>query len=114
MNDRVLAAERHDEVAVLSVLAPRLDASAAPRFRAEATEGTGNAMRVVLDLALVEFVDSTGLGALIGLMKSVAPTGVFVLAGAGRQVMKLLSATKLDRVFNIEPDLSHALSRARR
>ena len=114
MKAPVLTAERHDEVAVLSVLAPRLDAAAAPRFRAEATEATGDARRVVLDLALVEFVDSTGLGALIGLMKSVAPTGVFVLMGAGRQVMKLLSATKLDRVFNIEPDLSQALSRARR
>jgi anti-sigma B factor antagonist len=114
MNAPVLAAERHDEVAVLSVLAPRLDASAAPRFRAEASEATGDARRIVLDLAKVEFVDSTGLGALIGLMKSVAPTGVFVLAGAGRQVTKLLSATKLDRVLNMEPDLSQALSRARR
>lgn len=113
MSTHVLAASRHDEVAVLSVLAPRLDASAAPRFRAEATEATGNTGRVVLDLSKVEFVDSTGLGALIGLMKSVAPTGVLVLAGAGRQVMKLLSATKLDRVFNIEPDLGQALSRAR-
>jgi anti-anti-sigma regulatory factor len=32
----------------------------------------------------VEFVDSTRLGSLIGLMKSVAPTGVFVLTAAAR------------------------------
>lgn len=66
---------------------------------------------IVLDLAHVGFMDSTGLGTLVGALKRVKERGGdLALVGVGRPVMRLLSITGLDRVFSTYGTVEEALS----
>jgi anti-sigma B factor antagonist len=66
--------------------------------------------RVVVDLAGVVFMDSSGVGALVaGLKHARQAGGELRIAGAGRPVLTVLELTTLDRVLRPYPDVSAAL-----
>jgi anti-sigma B factor antagonist len=76
--------------------------------------------RVVLDLSNVTFMDSSGLGALLGGHRRARLLGGEVrLAAPSERVLEILRLTNLDRVFPLsltvaaaaEPDLSEAAVR---
>lgn len=89
---------------------PRLTAATAASFKDEvaALIDAGND-RLVLDFANVSFVDSSGLGALVGLLKKVGNRGEIVLCGLGDSVVQLFRITRMDRVFKSFPDRAQAL-----
>ncbi len=96
---------------VVHVDAPRIDAAAAihfkDRMREVTTSGHG---RVVLDLSRVEFLDSSGLGAVVSVMKQLGPDRRLDLAGLTPTVAKVFRLTRMDSVFRIHPDLDTALA----
>jgi anti-sigma B factor antagonist len=55
----------------------------------------------VVDLGAVEFVDSSGLGALVALLKQLSGRGELVICGARETVMSMFKLTRLDKVFQI-------------
>ena len=56
--------------------------------------------RIVVDLTEAPFVDSSGLGALIGGLKTARQAGGDLrIAGAGEQVLAVLGLTNLDRIL---------------
>ena len=58
--------------------------------------------RLVLDLARIEFMDSAGLGLLMGryrLLKSIG--GVLAISNANERVMKILRLAGMERFFEI-------------
>jgi len=68
------------------------------------------ATRLVLVLDEVTFMDSLGLGVLIGAHKRARVLqGSLVIVCTSRQVQNLLRATSLDRVFRVVDDLGDAL-----
>ncbi len=65
--------------------------------------------RLVLDLAQVSYVDSGGLGALVGVLTSTrAAGGDLRLAGPNERVSRVLKTTHLDRVFHIHATAEEA------
>ena len=56
-------------------------------------------MDIVIDLSSVEFVDSTGLGAIVRCLKEINGRGRLVLCGVNEMVLSLLKMTRLDDVF---------------
>ena len=63
----------------------RIDAAVAIRFKDAMREATGGgAPHVVLDLSEVEFIDSSGLGAIVAAMKQLGSTRRLDLAGLCR------------------------------
>ncbi|MEV6283677.1 anti-sigma factor antagonist [Kribbella sp. NPDC051770] len=61
---------------------------------------------IVVDLAEVEFMDSSGLGVLVGAHKeSLAHGGALVVVGPRPRIQKILRITKLDKVFTVYPTL---------
>jgi anti-sigma B factor antagonist len=65
--------------------------------------------RLAVDLAGVEFMDSTGLGVLIGGLKRCKEAGGSLALVAPREpVIKVLSITGLDKVFPIHETLEQA------
>lgn len=93
---------RAGEALVISVLETRLDAAVAIAFKElvrdlSATEGTP----VILDLAQVEFLDSSGLGAIVGVMKMLGADRPLEIAGPTAGVRKLFRLTRMDTVFKI-------------
>jgi anti-sigma B factor antagonist len=67
--------------------------------------------RLVLDLDGVTFMDSLGLGALIGAHKRARVfQGTLVIVCTSRPVLRILSATALDRVLTIVDSVDEALA----
>ena len=98
------------DVMVVTVEEARINAAGAVAFKdAVRAAAAGHDGRVVLDVSRVEFLDSSGLGALVAVMK-LMPGQRLELAGPGPVVMKVLTLTKMDKVFVIHPDLDAALA----
>lgn len=97
-----LQASDFGEIAVISVNSSRIDAASAIRFKDLVRDcAPKSAKRVVLDLADVDFVDSSGLGAIVAVMKLLAPERKLELSGMGATVAKVFSLTRMDQVFTI-------------
>ena len=65
---------------------------------------------LVIDLERVEFLDSTGLGALIGGLKRVRNhDGSLSLVCTRERLLKLFRITGLNKVFDIHPDIDSAI-----
>jgi anti-sigma B factor antagonist len=69
----------------------------------------GGARQVVVDLGRVEFLDSTGLGVLVGALKRLRGAGgeLFLVCGQER-LLKIFRITGLDRVFTLYPTVEAA------
>ncbi|RDV43662.1 anti-anti-sigma factor [Leifsonia sp. ku-ls] len=60
--------------------------------------------RLALDLSQVEFIDSSGLGALVSGLKTARTSGGDLrLVGATEQVAGVLRLTNLDRILRVYP-----------
>ncbi len=79
----------------------RLNMSAAAGLRAAVDETVRDGVsRIVVDLSDTSFVDSSGLGALVGGLKTARQAGGDLrIAGAPEQVRTVLALTNLDRVL---------------
>ncbi len=88
------------KVFVVTCEGTRLDASFAQKFfiSMQGFIKKGH-MDIVLDLSSVEFVDSTGLGALVRCLKEIDGRGQLVLCGVSEMVLSLLKMTHLDSIF---------------
>jgi anti-sigma B factor antagonist len=66
--------------------------------------------KVLADFSEVSYIDSTGIGFLIGIYTSVLknPNGHFVLANLNHRVRDVLELTRLTNVIPIYPDLKSA------
>jgi anti-sigma B factor antagonist len=63
--------------------------------------------RIAVDLTDVEFMDSTGLGVLIGALKRLRENeGAMALAGIRPSVARVFEVTGLDRIFTIHDSLA--------
>jgi anti-anti-sigma factor len=67
--------------------------------------------KVLVDFNHVDYVDSIGIGFLIGIYTSIkkTPSGHFVLANASRRVRDVLELTRLAEVIQIYPTEAAAL-----
>ena len=98
------------DVKLLTVMDSRLNAAGAVTFKdAVRAAVEGHRGRVVLDVSRVEFLDSSGLGALVAVMK-LLPQRRLELVGTGPVVLKVLTLTKMDRVFILHRDRDAALA----
>lgn len=80
-----------------------VDVYTAPRLRERLVELMDNgARKVIVDLAMVEFLDSTGLGVLVGAHKRLkAAGGRLALVCTREPLLKIFRITALDQVFPI-------------
>jgi anti-sigma B factor antagonist len=108
-----LVAQRHDDGLAIRVEADRIDAASAIRFKDQIRELTqGGAGRVVLDMARVAFLDSSGLGAVVAAMKALGPDRPLELSGLTPTVQKVFRLTRMDTVFTIHPAMPDGLRHA--
>jgi anti-sigma B factor antagonist len=104
----LISIEMHG-VQIISVNAERIDAAMAIQFKEEMRAETSNGTdRVILDLSAVEFIDSSGLGALVAAMKQLGGNRTLDLAGLSPMVDKVFRLTRMDTVFRLFPSLQDA------
>jgi anti-sigma B factor antagonist len=89
-----------------------VDVYTAPRLRERLVELVdGGARHVVVDLGRVDFLDSTGLGVLVGALKRLrAAGGSFRLVCSKEPLLKIFRITALDQVFPIFASVEAATS----
>ena len=103
---------RTQGVTVYRFMEARLDAANAPTFKDRMARAIDQGdVRIVLDMGGVDFVDSSGLGALVGALKRVGSRGDLALASLRPPVQKAFKLTRMDRVFQIFPDTDSAMGR---
>ena len=97
------------DLQVVTVVEDRIDAAAAIRFKDRMRVLTASGTpHVVLDLSAVEFIDSSGLGAIVAAMKQLGGTRRLDLAGLTPTVDRVFRLTRMDSVFTIHDSLADA------
>jgi anti-sigma B factor antagonist len=68
---------------------------------------------LVLDLKDSTFMDSTALGVLVGVSRSLGADGTLAIVCANAKLLKIFELSGMDGVFAIYPSLDHALEQTR-
>ena len=91
--------ELHTEqgVKIIVPLVRRLDASVVQAFKQQ-------------DLSHVDFIDSSCLGALVSILKSVNGQGELALCSLNDTIKNLFKLTRMDRIFAIKETRQDALN----
>ncbi|MEM9870850.1 MAG: STAS domain-containing protein [Pseudomonadota bacterium] len=105
-----LSSQQDGALQVVSVNSARIDAAVAIEFKDAMRQTTDSGSpTVILDLSHVEFIDSSGLGAIVASMKHMGQDRSLVLAGLTPTVDKVFRLTRMDSVFGVFPTLETAL-----
>lgn len=98
---------------IVTVDAARIDAAVAIQFKdLMRSEVPTDISRAILNLEQVEFVDSSGLGAIVAAMKALSDGPRLDLAGLQPAVQKVFHLTRMDSIFLIFDSVEEALEHA--
>lgn len=105
-----LKTQKIDGILIVTCNGLRLDASFAKSFFT-AIQGLiqKGHLDIILDLSSVEFVDSSGLGAIVRCLKEIDNRGQLVLCGVSKMFFNLLEMTHLHGFFPQAPNRDEAL-----
>ena len=105
---------RRDDDVTVAELAGRFDATTAPQIKAELMELIQQGRtKLVLTLSDISFIDSSGLGALVSLLRhAVAQGGDVRLADVPEFCQSIFELTRLARVFNTKESEREAIKAA--
>ena len=108
-----LTSTPEDGATIITVHEGRIDASVAIQFKDAMRGAIGqNDDDVVLDLSQVTFIDSSGLGAIVGSMRYLDTARKMHLAGLTPDVDKVFRLTRMDKIFAIHTDTKAFMTRA--
>ncbi|MFO0957998.1 MAG: STAS domain-containing protein [Isosphaeraceae bacterium] len=92
---------------------PHLDAGRVREFRKDVVERLAPGMRVLLDLAALQFIDSAGCGAILACSRRVHPDesspGGLKICGVSRPVRSIFQMIRLHKVIDIHNTRDEAL-----
>jgi len=91
-----------------------IDVYTAPQLRSALNDAVADGARhLVVDMTGTEFLDSTGLGVLVGGLKRVRTmNGDLELVCSSEKILKVFRITGLTKVFTIHPTIDEALGTA--
>ena len=97
-----LTVETLDKVAVVKIHAEQLDASNSDDFKREIAPTLSANSRMVLDLSQLQFVDSSGCGAILSCLKALTSSGGDLkLSGVTRPVRNVFELIRLHRICEL-------------
>jgi len=103
-----------DEGKAVVTVSGRVDAETAPELKTRLKDlAQYRILQAFIDIAEVDFIDSSGLSAMVSGLKALRKHGgALILCGPQPQALKALRLTLLDRVFPIYPTLEEAVEQA--
>ena len=103
---------RHTDDVTIVAVGGEIDVYTAPKLRDKVTELVGDGhYNLVIDMEKVDFLDSTGLGVLVGGLKKVrAHDGSMRLICNQERLLKIFRITGLAKVFAIHGSQADALA----
>lgn len=111
MDAVLVRSEREGDVLILTLSADHLDAGNSAAFRAQSAPLVQSALRVILDLNGVTFIDSSGLGALLSVMRNLGERGGdFRVCAVAKPIRVLFELVRLHKVLDIHETRAEALA----
>lgn len=106
-----MVSSEKDGISVGIVNSRMLDASTVNAFRDAVKPLLNDKAQIVLDLSKVEFIDSSGLGALVTCLRQAhALGGDIKLSGLGKSARALFELVRMHRVFEVFNSPEEAIS----
>lgn len=98
-------------VAVVAFTRDSLDASNTKTFKEDIQPVLAQHQRILLDLEALQFVDSSGLGAMLSCLRTMHDKGGHMaLCGMSKPVRTLFELVRMYRIFDIYANRSEALT----
>jgi anti-sigma B factor antagonist len=102
--------EKIGDIAVVTLQAEHLDASAADEFKRSMIPVLDANTKVVLDMSPLQFVDSAGLGAILSCLRRLsAANGDLKLCCLTKPVRAVFEISRMHRIFDIFPTRAEAI-----
>ncbi|KAA3605882.1 MAG: anti-sigma factor antagonist [Calditrichaeota bacterium] len=102
---------KDEDIWILKFLEDRFDSMSVSDFKEKITAEVENGNnKILLNLNYVDFVDSSGLAALVYCFKIIGAGGKFGICQPKDTVMSMLKLTRMDRVFKIYESEEQAIS----
>ncbi|MDD2485310.1 MAG: STAS domain-containing protein [bacterium] len=100
-----------DEVIAVVEIGGEMDVFTSPAIKKKVTEVIDSGRRfIIMDLGGVTYIDSTGLGLLISILKRVREKeGDLKIVGVTKQVQKVLDITGLNKILEIKSNVGEAI-----
>ncbi len=93
---------KQEPITIIRLQEARIDAGNAPDLKSFLLNIIEEERPLLgLDLSAVRFIDSSGLGALVTVLKQIGQNGAMGLWGLNREVRALFELTQLYKVFDI-------------
>ncbi|MDE4080449.1 MULTISPECIES: STAS domain-containing protein [Enterobacter cloacae complex] len=103
--------DRLSDVNIITPSVRRLDASVAAGFKEAIAREIGEDRKaLIVDFSKIDFIDSSGLGALVSLLKMMNGKGEMMLCALNPGIRNMFTLTRMDRIFRICPDRAAALA----
>ena len=94
--------EKIGSAVVLTLSGPTLDAGSAKAFKSDVSSLIESHKKVIFDLSELEFVDSSGLGAILSCLRQLnARGGDLKLSAMSKPVRTLFELVRMHRIFDI-------------
>ena len=103
--------DKRDRLVIVKLNEEKLLSNLAPQLKSELVILNNEGFRnIVLDLGEVQYVDSSGLSALlVGNRLCKEAAGIFVLNGLNAHIQKLIKISQLEPILNIVPSLTESV-----
>jgi anti-sigma B factor antagonist len=89
-------------VFIVKVRDKRLDAHVAIDFKEKMVDAISKGNHwIVLNIGEIEFIDSSGLGAIVSALKALGDRGDLVICSAKEPVMRMFKLTRMNKVFKM-------------
>lgn len=103
--------DKHEKYVLIKLNESKLNSLISPQLKSEFiltnTEGQRN---IILDLSLVKYSDSSGLGSLlVGHRICKNAEGTFIITGINDNIMRLVTISQLETVLTIVPSVEEAI-----
>ena len=108
-----MKAQERDEggILVITLRQPRLDASSAVEFGALLARAIGDRQtRILVDMQEIQFIDSSGLGAMASVRKKMGDRGRLAFCAQSQQARRMLALTRMDRVLELHDTAEQAIA----
>src|ERR1700760_268895 len=113
MQDKPLEIERIEDATGATVLRIHGPILLGNFFPLQNMVRSDNAPLLILDVTDMPYIDSAGIGCLVGAHISRENSGrKLILVGANDRLQTSLKVTKVDQLFTVSPTLEHALGKA--
>lgn len=106
-----LTYRNEEEFLVITLQSDSLDAKDAPEFKQKVIDiiMANHSQRVVIDLSSLKFIDSSGLGSFLAVLRTInSRGGELKLASMSRAVRTMFELVSMHKIFDIHPSLDEA------